>query len=148
MAGRRLVEGAVLTDGRGRIYVQRRSRDRALFPGCWDIVGGHVEPGERVLDALKREVKEETGWRLARTTAVVELLDWQGSDGIWRSEVDLLAEAEGQLHQPRLEAGKHDAWRWIGPNDVGMLLEGRRQDDKWVHEVVTRAFQLLGYCGR
>ncbi|WP_324612833.1 NUDIX domain-containing protein [Streptomyces specialis] len=33
----------------------------AAFPDCWDLVGGHVEPGESPLGCLVREVAEETG---------------------------------------------------------------------------------------
>ncbi|MFG2512516.1 NUDIX hydrolase [Streptomyces sp. NPDC048584] len=41
-----------------RSEAQRRP---AAFPDCWHIVGGHVEPGESLPDALVREVQEETG---------------------------------------------------------------------------------------
>ncbi|MGV9272864.1 NUDIX hydrolase [Streptomyces griseosporeus] len=58
--------GAVVLDGRGRAFAQRRGAGRRLFPDCWDIVGGHVEAGESLLEALAREVREETGWRLRR----------------------------------------------------------------------------------
>ncbi|HEY8179853.1 MAG TPA: NUDIX domain-containing protein, partial [Candidatus Limnocylindria bacterium] len=64
--GERWIAGAVIHDGSGRIFMQRRSPDRDLFPGAWDIVGGHVESGEGILDALRREVTEETGWTLRR----------------------------------------------------------------------------------
>ncbi len=43
--GERWIAGAVIHDGSGRIFMQRRSPDRDLFPGAWDIVGGHVEIG-------------------------------------------------------------------------------------------------------
>jgi 8-oxo-dGTP pyrophosphatase MutT (NUDIX family) len=44
--GEEWVVSAVIQDSAGRVFVQRRSNDRRLFPGCWDLVGGHVEPGE------------------------------------------------------------------------------------------------------
>ena len=57
-----LVVGAVIVNEDDRAFVHRRGYDRALFPGAWDIPGGHVEPGESPIDALRREVQEETGW--------------------------------------------------------------------------------------
>jgi 8-oxo-dGTP pyrophosphatase MutT (NUDIX family) len=35
-------------------------------PGLWVIPGGHVEPGETVMEAAVREVEEETCYRSAR----------------------------------------------------------------------------------
>jgi len=142
-AGRAVVVGALVVDDAGRIYVQRRSLQRALFPGCWDIVGGHVEAGEAPLDALAREVREETGWELAALGPVVEVIDWSGGDGVMRREVDLLARVSGDLSRPRLEPGKHDEGRWLTPSEVHVLLEGRDPTDRWVHDVVERGFALL-----
>ncbi|MFF9581304.1 NUDIX hydrolase [Streptomyces achromogenes] len=49
--------GAVVLDRDGRAFAQERGPRRRLFPDCWDIVGGHVEPGESLLDALGPVVK-------------------------------------------------------------------------------------------
>lgn len=35
--------------------------DRGVFPGQWTLPGGGVEPGEVLLTALEREVREEIG---------------------------------------------------------------------------------------
>lgn len=140
-AERRLVVGAVISDGGGRIYVQRRSLTRALFPGCWDLVGGHAEAGESVEQALAREVVEETGWRLTGLGPVVEIIDWEAG-GVARREVDLLAQVDGDLEQPQLELTKHTEGRWLLPSEALVLLQGREPDDRWVFDVVERAFAL------
>lgn len=141
--GRALVVGALITDPAGRIYVQRRSEQRALFPGCWDLVGGHVEADETLLEALEREVREETGWQLASTGRVVEVLDWSAGDGVGRREIDLLVTVEGDLSRPSLEPGKHSEGRWLARHELSALLDGRGADDRWVHDTVERAFALL-----
>jgi len=69
--GRECVIGAVIVNAQGQAFVQKRSQERRLFPGCWDIVGGHVEPGETLLETLQREIAEETGWHLTRVVAIL-----------------------------------------------------------------------------
>lgn len=34
-----------------------------LFPGHWALFGGHLEPGETPLEAVKREIWEEIGFK-------------------------------------------------------------------------------------
>lgn len=139
---RQMVVGALIADAAGLIYVQKRSETRGLFPGAWDIVGGHVEAGETVLAALAREVKEETGWSLTSRGAVVEVIDWEAG-GVKRREVDMLVTVDGDLGNPLVEAGKHSEGRWLALSEVGLLLESRSPTDVWVHTVVVRAFGLL-----
>lgn len=149
--GRQCVVGAVIHDRAGRIFVHRRSWDRALFPGCWDIVGGHVELGEGLIEALAREVEEETGWTLAGVRELLTVMDWEialdtggdpGEPGIRRyREFDFLVDVGGDLTRPRLEEGKQLEFRWIGPDDVGLLDENRGVDQGLVARVVRRAFE-------
>ncbi len=46
----------------GDILLQKRSMNKDVAPGRWDTsVGGHVDAGETVDDALRREMGEELG---------------------------------------------------------------------------------------
>ena len=53
----------VVFDSSGtRILLQKRSRLKDIQPGKWDTaVGGHVDYGETIEEALCREVREELG---------------------------------------------------------------------------------------
>jgi len=47
---------------RGELYLQKRAMDKDIQPGKWDTaVGGHVDYGEKIEHALRREVREELG---------------------------------------------------------------------------------------
>ena len=133
--------GALIGNERGRIFVQRRSVTRRVLPGVWDIVGGHVETGETIEEALAREINEETGWKLHRIG--VQIADWQWEHGgVIRREVDFLVDVEGDLTAPRLEEGKHDAYAWIGLDDLELMMEGRTDGDCRLRDIVARALQL------
>ena len=43
--------------------------------GGWDGPGGHVKPGESLLEALKREVLEETGLRIKEALPIKIITD-------------------------------------------------------------------------
>lgn len=45
----------------GKILVERRRKDRVNDPGAVVVPGGHVEPDENPLMAVKRELLEELG---------------------------------------------------------------------------------------
>ena len=46
----------------GELYLQKRSVNKDIQPGKWDTaVGGHVDYGETIEEALRREVREELG---------------------------------------------------------------------------------------
>lgn len=46
----------------GELYLQKRSETKDIQPGKWDTaVGGHIDFGEPVEEALHREAREELG---------------------------------------------------------------------------------------
>lgn len=66
---------------KGELYLQKRPDNKIVQPGKWDTaVGGHVSFGETLEQALKKEVKEETG---------IENLECKNFDRyIWESEIE------------------------------------------------------------
>ena len=141
-----LCAGALIVDDDGRILVQRRSPHRRLFPDTWDIVGGHVEPGETLQEALHREVREETGWVLSHVLGTVGEHTWKGEDGLYRRETDFLCRVDGDLSRPRLEVGKHTGFAWV--TEAGLdLLDENRPDDDTIRRIVADGFTMLRVFG-
>ncbi|MEL6682492.1 MAG: NUDIX domain-containing protein [Pseudomonadota bacterium] len=51
---------AILVQG-DKVLMARRAPHKTTYPKCWDFIGGHIEPGETLVQALNREMSEEIG---------------------------------------------------------------------------------------
>lgn len=57
----RIIVVGLVWNRRGQLLLCRMSPSRGVFPGQWGLPGGGIEPGERMLEALHRELMEELG---------------------------------------------------------------------------------------
>lgn len=53
--------GALFIRSDGKVLLGLRSPSKKSWPDHWDTIGGRVEDGESLEDALVREIREETG---------------------------------------------------------------------------------------
>ena len=89
--------GALIFSPGGELFLMRSAKWR----GNYVIPGGHVELGERLEDALRREVKEETGLDIydirfvffdyaCRAASTEVLLNDEAEEYVWVSVEDAL----------------------------------------------------------
>jgi mutator protein MutT len=108
-------------------------RNKSPACGQWSIPGGRMEPGESLMSACKREVKEETGIdvEVKNILAVVE----RRVENFHYVIVDFLATLEQTNSSvPFAQTDVSDA-RWVSVNELGdlNLVDG-------LEEIIRRAY--------
>lgn len=115
---------AIVLDPEGRVLLVERGRPPGV--GLWTVPGGRVEHGERLVDAVAREVLEETGVEVTvgPLVEVVERISPAPGGAYHYVILDYLATA-APGPAPRAADDARDA-RWVAPEDLaGMpLTEG------------------------
>lgn len=77
-----IVAGAILVDPSGRLLLQHRDANAPTSPNKWSTPGGHLEPGETLLEAVRRELIEEIGLDVGDTLQIfANLLICRNFDG-------------------------------------------------------------------
>lgn len=104
--------GAVVLDDARRLLLIRRGRPPG--EGRWSLPGGRVEPGESDADAVRREVREETGLEVA-VGPLAGTVDLPALGGDTYEVRDYHARVVGGALTPGDDAA--DA-RWCTPEEV------------------------------
>jgi ADP-ribose pyrophosphatase YjhB (NUDIX family) len=111
-----------------RVVLVRRGRPPRQ--GAWALPGGKVEPGERLVEAAAREMREETGLIVdnLRQIDLAEVID---------------RDADGNL------SGHHVIVVFEGDVRSGTLAAGDDADEvRWVNDVERRALTLTDDSAR
>tara|TARA_B100000959_G_scaffold190005_1_gene198697 strand:+ start:268 stop:690 length:423 start_codon:yes stop_codon:yes gene_type:complete len=64
------VGGIIFVNGKYLVQL-RDNKKNIFFPGFWGVFGGLVEKGEKLSQALVREIKEETGLTVKVTKMII-----------------------------------------------------------------------------
>jgi len=103
-------------DGVPRLLLGRRAVTRRSRLGVWDVIGGHIEPGETAERALVRELWEEIGvtplaWREVGHFVVPTFGDGPEALGL---DFRLYAVTAWEGTPRNLQPEEHDAIAWFG----------------------------------
>ena len=96
----------------GRVLLVHRHPSRRWYPDCWGLVGGHVESGESLHQAVSRECLEELGVHVHDPSPIPMTID----DATLDVHAFLVTHWEGE--PVNAEPEEHDDLRWFRPSDL------------------------------
>ena len=107
---------AFIMDSAGRLMAVRRANDPAK--GTLDLPGGFVDPDETAEEAVKREVKEETGLEISRLRYMFSIPNRYLYSGFEVHTVDLFFEC--QVDDVSMAKANDDASEiiFLQPNEI------------------------------
>ncbi len=125
-----LVVCVYVYDGRGHILLTRRAPQKS-FAGTWENSGGAALAGETSLQAITRELREETG--ICADPSEFELLETNREHGCFYDYYCLRRDIP--IEEIILQPGETDAARWATPEEIHELIRSRQ-----VCAVIARQF--------
>ena len=105
-------------DGEGKVLMTRRAPQKS-FAGTWENSGGSVQAGEDSLQAIVRELREETGIHAAPEE--FEFLE-SGLDHNTHYDYYCLKKKVA-LEEVKLQPGETDDVRWVNYGEIHHMIE-------------------------
>lgn len=107
----------LLKNGEGKYLVVCRNPEKYPEVGAkWDIVGGRIDPGIKLLENLRREVSEETGLQIKYEPKLITAQDILKKDKhVVRLTYSGFADGEVKL------SDEHSEYRWLTLEEISNL---------------------------
>jgi len=111
----RTVVKALITN-RGDILIGKKEETEGHpISGEWHILGGHLEKGEEIEEAVKREVEEETGLEV-KLHQVIDVMTFSWEDEENDSvQVVYHCEADKRNEEPQADL---EELKWVSPTEI------------------------------
>lgn len=113
--GVEVVGSAIIEDGEGKILLVKSPK----WHNKWTMPGGHIEPGEKIEEALLREAEEEVGLKL-KSVGVIAFGELIGSKDFDRPAhfiyFDILCKTDNK--NVRLDNVELTEYVWVEPKQA------------------------------
>lgn len=114
----RIVVAGVLLN-RGKVLLLQRGANEKVYPNLWELPSGKKEFGEEVVEALKREFREEAGLSV-EPVRVISFFDYtvrKGGENRETTQINFLVRLRRSNEEVRLSR-EHQASAWVGLKEM------------------------------
>ena len=120
----------------GKVFIAKRATTKKTFPDRFELIGGHVDPGEQPEEALHRELMEEVQIQVVIDRPIFAFT--YESEDMMKIEICYLCTLAPDSGEPVLDPNDHSTSLWIGEDQIDLF----EKDDEET-EALRRAFKYL-----
>lgn len=111
--------GGLLVNGEHQVLFGLRAAWKQAWPEHWDAIGGRVEPGETVEDALVREISEEIGVTVTKAD-LLAVVEHPGPSEAQATRSHIFA-VTAWIGEPQNICDEHSQLRWFSLDELQRL---------------------------
>ena len=125
-----------------RLLIAKRAETKKFLPDKYELLGGHVEFGESLEAALKRELMEEVKVSIEVEEPFHAFTYLRDNDTDHCVEIDFFARLKPSGQEIKLDPTDHSEYRWITEEEVSKYFE-KNDDEKVAVEEGFRIMKML-----
>ncbi len=132
----RFVVGAIIIKNKSILFVRRAQDD--FMGGIYELPSGKVDSGESLIDALKREILEETNLVIKDIIGFCDTFDYKSKSGIQTRQFNFVVSVENH-NTLKLDPKECDLSEWIHFGDI----ESSEILDGIMKSIAQKAIQII-----
>ena len=116
----------------GKYLLVKRSPEKyKIVGGNWDIVGGRINPGSKLIDNLRREVMEETQLTIISEPILIAAQDIIPNPEKHVVRLSYTGKTSGEL---KLDTSENIEYKWLSIEEIGKMEDL----DIYVAEIIQK----------
>lgn len=105
---------ASVVEQNSQILILKRPQ-KEFMGGIYELPSGKIEENESLLDALSRELQEETGLKLKEIKKYLGYFDYQSKTGKVTRQFNFAITSD---NVQKIILSEHDSYTWVGVNQL------------------------------
>ncbi len=135
-------------DGAMKVFLPKRAATKKFLPSVYELPGGHVDFGENLVSALKREIREEFSKDIKIGQVFAAFDHMNEVKGSHTAEIIYFAKFVNGIDDIKLNPQDHSEYLWLAESELSQIFaEGKNEDDDEIR-AIHRGFAILRREGR
>ena len=108
------VVGAIVLNEKNEVLIMSRKKDD-FMGGIDELPSGNMKSGEKVYEALTREIKEETNLDMEKVSAYINYFDYIAGNGKKARQFNFAVTVKST---DNIKLTEHDSYKWLSINEA------------------------------